>query len=419
MKKIGLLASICLFTLLMGGCAKNVDSTLTEGSSGTVSEIPEVQNDTPESAEQDTGVSAQDTEIPEQNAELFGQDAEIPEQDAELSEQDIELINMGIHDNEHNVYTGKIGNKEIRMKITRTEDSLSAAYITRDGEEMAFQGNLKKDVAGFILNTDSGDYLDGTISSDDNGGISISGEGVISEKDVVFTLRQDTFFPIGEDAENYYSLLGYNADAAEQFAQQIKDSINDKAAFVKLISYPISIEIDGSSISAANEEEMLGVYDQLIEKNGFRRQVENIYTKYMFANYMGICVENGIIWFSVDSSGDYKVYAINVPDNNSEIKYIVKAVADAYFAADTDMMQQYLVNPYKWTIDVYNNPDRADEISILEVKGIPDNLAGNIGDECVVSLEFKNPGEDSFTYLTIELIKDEGSWKVKYYGLEK
>ena len=384
MKKLGLLASMCIFTLLMSGCTENAESTPMEDSSEAVSDITEVQKDIPE-----------------------------------LSEQDVELINMGIHNNEHNVYMGSIRNEEIRMMITRTEDSLSAAYITRDGEEKAFQGELKKNSAGFSLNTDSGDYLEGTISSDDNGGISIKGEGVISESDVVFTLNQETFFPVGEDAENYYSSLGYNADEAERFVRQIKDSVNDKTAFAKLISYPISIKIGGSSILIENEEEMQSAYDKLIEQTGFKQQTKNIYTKFMFANYMGICVENGIIWFQQDSSGDYKIYAINPPKSNMEIEDIVNTFAAAYFAADTDTIQKYLVNSYEWTIDVYNNPDQADAVSIIEIKGIPDNLAENIDDECVVSLEFKNPGEDSYTYLTIELIKDEDSWKVKYYGLEK
>ena len=233
------------------------------------------------------------------------------EQDIELSEHDAELIDMGIHNNEHNVYLGSLDNEEIRMMITRTEGSLSAAYITRDGKVKAFQGNLKKDSAGFILNADSGGYLEGTISADDNGQISISGAGVLSGKDIVFTLRQDTFFQMGEDTKNYYSSIGYEAKDVEQFTQQIKDSVNDKAEFVKLISYPISIEIDGSSISIENEEEMLDIYDKLIEQNGFRQQIENVYTKFMFANYMGICVEDGIMWINIDSSGNYKITAIN------------------------------------------------------------------------------------------------------------
>ena len=73
MKKIDLLASICMFTLLMGGCAENVESTPVEDSSEAVSDVPEVQDDMPEPVEQDT----------------------------ELSGQDAELINMGIHDDGH------------------------------------------------------------------------------------------------------------------------------------------------------------------------------------------------------------------------------------------------------------------------------------------------------------------------------
>lgn len=53
MKKIGILASICMFTMLINGCAKNVESTPVEDSFEAVSDIPEVQNDMPEPAEQE------------------------------------------------------------------------------------------------------------------------------------------------------------------------------------------------------------------------------------------------------------------------------------------------------------------------------------------------------------------------------
>ena len=53
MKKIGLLASICMFTMLISGCAKNVESTSAEDSSEAVSEIPATQNDVPEPAEEE------------------------------------------------------------------------------------------------------------------------------------------------------------------------------------------------------------------------------------------------------------------------------------------------------------------------------------------------------------------------------
>ena len=38
-KKIGLLASICAFTLLMGGCTKNAENSHIEDSHETVSDI--------------------------------------------------------------------------------------------------------------------------------------------------------------------------------------------------------------------------------------------------------------------------------------------------------------------------------------------------------------------------------------------
>ena len=264
-------------------------------------------------------------ESTEEKTELSGMDTEIPEQNIELSEQDAELINMAIHNNEHNIYTGNIGNEEIRMMITRTEDSLSAEYTTRSGEGKVFQGNLANNAAGFVLNTDEGEYLNGIITKTDDGYFIINGEGVLSQSNVTFILNQESFIAIGDDMENYYDFFGYNADEAERFMQQIKDSINDKAAFAGLIQYPISIEMDGGNGMAMieNEEDMIAVYDQLMEEIGIKEQIENIYTKFMFANYTGICVDDGIMWITIDSSGDYKITAINPPSY-----YITELYAD-------------------------------------------------------------------------------------------
>ena len=62
MKKTGFLVSTCMFTLLLGGCAGNAESTPVEDSAEVVSDIQEVQNDMPESAEGETELSGQDAE---------------------------------------------------------------------------------------------------------------------------------------------------------------------------------------------------------------------------------------------------------------------------------------------------------------------------------------------------------------------
>ena len=163
-----------------------------------------------------------------------------------------------------------------------------------------------------MLNNDAGDYLNMDINTDDHGMISINGVGQISGNKVVLTLNQDTFFPIGEDTANYYSSLGYEAEEAERFAATVKESVEDKAAFAKLISYPISIYDGNHNTVIENETAMMEAYDALFGQD-FKEQVGSMFTKYMFANYQGICVENGIMWFIKEPSGDYKITAINLP----------------------------------------------------------------------------------------------------------
>ena len=361
------------------------------------------------------------------------QQPEPAKQGAELSEQDAELINMAIHDNEHNIYTGNIGNEEIRMLITRTGDSLYAAYTTRSGAGKVFQGNLANNTAGFVLNTDDGEYLNGLITETDDGYFVINGEGELSQNSVTFTLYQESFITMGDDLGNYYSFFGYNAEEAERFAQQIKDSISDKTAFAGLIQYPISVEMDGTRITIENEEGMVGIYDRLMEQNGFRQQIERAYTKFMFANYMGICIEDGMIWFSEVGPEDYKITAINPPQYSpiqsvepsdgidQELENLMTMFYTAYFNKDIDAVEQYLSEDYQGDVSVVGNEiNSPEDIEILEIKGWKNAInKDNVGDECELSLECRFPNEDSYTYLTVGFIREESGWKIIWYGLEK
>lgn len=225
--------------------------------------------------------------------------------------EDKEIVDEGFSNDEHNIYMGTIGGIEVRMRITRTDNMLSAAYITRTDEENDFTGKIENNSVNFSLYASDDDFLKGKIKKNGEGFISIEGQGQIDGKSVDFTLRPETFFSIGDNADNYYSELGYSSKEAEQFARKIKDTVNDKEAFTKIISYPISVDLDGRRIVIKNQEEMLGRYEKLMAQNDFEKQVKQIFTKYMFANYQGICIESGIIWCNKDSAGDYKITAIN------------------------------------------------------------------------------------------------------------
>ena len=94
-----------------------------------------------------------------------------------------------------------------------------------------------------------------------------------------------------------------------------------------------------------------------------------------------------------------------------ELEEIMTAFCEAYFAGDEDTIRQYLVKSLrdqKVTIFDVGEP---------EIRGIKGNSI--MDDKCQLYLEFRASGEDSLTYLDVNFIKEDGDWKVSWYGLEK
>lgn len=100
-----------------------------------------------------------------------------------------------------------------------------------------------------------------------------------------------------------------------------------------------------------------------------------------------------------------------------EIKGIVDAFASAYFDGDTASLSKFLASTYEGELDIYEGTGK---ISDLTVKGLSDTDEKKVENKrCVVSLEFRDSTyEDMFWYLTFGFIKQKGSWKIEFYGLE-
>lgn len=241
-----------------------------------------------DSIPKETSISGPEEEI------TIGESEKISEADQVEEES---LIDQAILNNTHNIYRGYIGDTEIRMKISRQNDLLTAAFITRADEEWDFEGEIVND-AEFELRNPNGDFMNGAVEEQD-GFITLSGNGAISGQETVFSMTKETYMPIGEDFDNYYSGgIGGDPEEIEAFARKIKGSVNNKEEFIKLFQYPITIYINGEPITIQGEEEMGIQYDWLITEDVFRETIENMFTKYLFKNYLGVCVEYGIIWFS-------------------------------------------------------------------------------------------------------------------------
>lgn len=416
-KKTSLTAIVIATVLTIGLVAVFATSALSADNENTIVELTE-ENTTDELIEVDPDDATTFEDVMSNDVSSGHNDdpSELLLQDPQYVEA---LAEQCIWDNIHNVYLGKIENEEIRMIITREGERLSAAYITRNGEEKFFNGELNSDLAKVYLHSDNGEYLEGSLGIDDKGFFGVSFEGELSGKTVDFTVNWETFFSFGEDTANYYSFMRYDSKAAEQFAKQIKDSAGNAEAFARLVRYPISIELDGEEIMVENEKEMTELYDRLMGENGFGQQVENMFTKYLFANYQGICVEDGIIWFNIDRDDKYKITAINPPrpDDARELEDFMTMFYTAYFNKERETLQRCFADSFDGRIDLINEINSVDDIEIIGIKGldswIPDDA------EVILSLEFLFPNEDSYSYLTAGLIKDNGVWKVEWYGLEK
>lgn len=99
-----------------------------------------------------------------------------------------------------------------------------------------------------------------------------------------------------------------------------------------------------------------------------------------------------------------------------EIEEIVTEFCAAYFGRDLDSIKSFLTDQYIGDIDVYENS--ANEVEIMSVKELEDIGEKNINDVCVVSVEYKEEGMDTYVYLTVEFIKTDKGWKIEFYGNE-
>lgn len=99
------------------------------------------------------------------------------------------------------------------------------------------------------------------------------------------------------------------------------------------------------------------------------------------------------------------------------IRTALEAFAESYFDGDVDAVQKFLASTYEGDPDIYEGTGI---ISDLTVKGLSDADEKKIENgKCNVSIEFRDSTyEDMFLYLTFILVKEQGEWKIQFYGME-
>ncbi len=100
-----------------------------------------------------------------------------------------------------------------------------------------------------------------------------------------------------------------------------------------------------------------------------------------------------------------------------KIRAAVEAFAESYFDGDAGAVRKFLAGTYEGEADLYEGTGT---ISDLTVKGLSDTDEKKIENgTCNVSIEFRDSNyEDMFLYLTCILVKEQGEWKIQFYGME-
>jgi len=100
-----------------------------------------------------------------------------------------------------------------------------------------------------------------------------------------------------------------------------------------------------------------------------------------------------------------------------KIRTNMEAFAESYFAGDAGAVQMFLASTYEGAAEIYEGTGM---ISDLTVKGLSDTDERKVENgKCTVSIEFRDSNyNDMFLYLTVILVKEQGDWKIQFYGME-
>lgn len=98
-----------------------------------------------------------------------------------------------------------------------------------------------------------------------------------------------------------------------------------------------------------------------------------------------------------------------------EFEMITRKFVKACLSGDVQAMKGYLLNPndqslYESKLDYY------DKTSFLILKLASEDIKEN---SVIAEYEFDIKGEDSLSYLNLEVLKVDGVWKIKHWNLQK
>jgi hypothetical protein len=214
------------------------------------------------------------------------------------------------------VYFGTLGESTaIGMSLFVTDKELEGAYFYREYlRDIPFQGSPTGEREITLRVTDAGGAAKGTfhlhLSEHDPHDSSTALwpaevlEGTWSSADgsktsaVALRLQHGCAKPGGRE----YEVAGAKDDAlveknAQAFCAAVLHGKPEEAA--KYVSYPCTVSRDGKRMALNSERDFLKNYDAIFTK-AFVARIATGVPHHMFANYQGIMIADGAVWFDAE-----------------------------------------------------------------------------------------------------------------------
>lgn len=201
-------------------------------------------------------------------------------------------------------YEGSI-NKNILLRMSiypLGTDMVGSYFYQKQKQEIVLKGRAGKNTLVLYEYDDKGKttgVFQGTIEDVDKiQGTWMSPDGSRSYP-FVLSLKANLS---GADFGKRYAGAGVteNDQNVEKFASRIQDDIikGDKVKLAEQISFPIMVKVNGK-VTKIDKADFIKNYDGIINPE-FKQTISNAFTKYLFANYLGVMFGSGMynMWIS-------------------------------------------------------------------------------------------------------------------------
>jgi len=116
-----------------------------------------------------------------------------------------------------------------------------------------------------------------------------------------------------------FSAAGLKTAEVQSFLATLQGDVrsDDRAAVAQLVSYPIDVHIDGEALTLHDPGEFVGSYPRFMNER-VRKALDKATPQGLFANYQGIRVGDGEIWFGGVQEEGKDTYEVRILTINTE-----------------------------------------------------------------------------------------------------